>query len=302
MLTPPPCRSEVTKLSEDVAALKAHAQHARSADGVEDRLRSLAETVQNLPTSLSRDATSDAVKQLSETVLGELRRRDAAPVAARPDVDEKLALRFERLERALENAVAQRPARAPDDGALERRLGAVDAALDAVKRDVADAVGKQRDAADALARSVDAQLRDVRKSVDDGRAESARLLEATTAKLSEELRAHKSTSGDARASMALELKAIHDAVGALKETVRSASVEAPLRALESQINTQTSTLRETIERERDATRESTRDLVREELRGLRAKTSDLREAVDGGVVSSAAACVPASSSRRASEK
>ena len=102
--------------------------------------------------------------------------------------------------------------------------------------------------------------------------------------------------------MALELKAIHDAVGALKETVRSASVEAPLRALESQINTQTSTLRETIERERDATRESTRDLVREELRGLRAKTSDLREAVDGGVVSSAAACVPASSSRRASEK
>ncbi|KAH8057840.1 hypothetical protein JL722_6380 [Aureococcus anophagefferens] len=85
--------SEVTKLSEDVAALKAHAQHARSADGVEDRLRSLAETVQNLPTSLSRDATSDAVKQLSETVLGELRRRDAAPAAARPDVDEKLALR-----------------------------------------------------------------------------------------------------------------------------------------------------------------------------------------------------------------
>ena len=202
LLTPPPCRSEVTKLSEDVAALKAHAQHARSADGVEDRLRSLAETVQNLPTSLSRDATSDAVKQLSETVLGELRRRDAAPVAARPDADEKLALRFERLERALENAVAQRSARAPDDGALERRLGAVDAALDAVKRDVADAVGKQRDAADALARSVDAQLRDVRKSVDDGRAESARLLEATTAKLSEELRAHKSTSGDARASMA----------------------------------------------------------------------------------------------------
>ena len=83
----------------------AHAQHAPSADGVEDRLRELADTVKNLRASLSRDTTSDAVEQLSETVLGELRRRDAAPVAARSDADE-MARRFERLERAVEDAVA----------------------------------------------------------------------------------------------------------------------------------------------------------------------------------------------------
>ncbi|KAH8046765.1 hypothetical protein JL722_13513 [Aureococcus anophagefferens] len=135
--------------------------HAPSADGVEDRLRELADTVKNLRASLSGDTTSN-----------EQRRRDPAPVAARSDADE-MARRFERLERAVEDAVARRPARAADDGALERRLYAVDAALDAVKRDVGDAVGKQRDAADALAKSVDAQLRDVRRSVDDGRAERA---------------------------------------------------------------------------------------------------------------------------------
>ena len=185
-------RFAVTRTYDDRA--DAHAQHAPSADGVEDRLRELADTVKNLRASLSRDTTSDAVEQLSETVLGELRRRDAAPVAARPDVDE-MARRFERLERAVEDAVARRPARAADDGALERRLYAVDAALDAVKRDVGDAVGKQRDAADALAKSVDAQLRDVRRSVDDGRAESARLMEATKAKLSDELRDRRDVRG-----------------------------------------------------------------------------------------------------------
>ncbi|EGB06611.1 hypothetical protein AURANDRAFT_65537 [Aureococcus anophagefferens] len=196
--------------------------YARSADGVEDRLRELAETVANLPASLSRDTTSDAdasaqhapsadgvedrLRELADTVKNlraslsgdttsnEQRRRDPAPVAARSDADE-MARRFERLERAVEDAVARRPARAADDGALERRLYAVDAALDAVKRDVGDAVGKQRDAADALAKNVDAQLRDVRRSVDDGRAESARLMEATKSKLSDELRDRRDVRG-----------------------------------------------------------------------------------------------------------
>ena len=59
----------------------AHAQHAPSADGVEDRLRELADTVKNLRASLSMDTTSDAVEQLSETVLGELRRRNALDLA-----------------------------------------------------------------------------------------------------------------------------------------------------------------------------------------------------------------------------
>ena len=84
--------------------------------------------------------------------------------------------------------------------------------------------------------------------------------------------------------MALELRAIHEAVGELKEHARSKPpLDEPLKALEAQIASQTTTLRDTIQRDRDATRESTRDLVREELRGLRAKTSDLRSAVDGEV-------------------
>ncbi|KAH8078504.1 hypothetical protein JL720_9699 [Aureococcus anophagefferens] len=195
--------------------------YARSADGVEDRLRELAETVANLPASLSRDTTSDAhasaqharsadgvedrLRELADTVknlrasLSRGHDAERAP-AARPGARRGPIRRrrdgapLRELERAVEDAVARRPARAADDGALERRLRR-HAALDAVKRDVGDAVGKQRDAADALAKNVDAQLRDVRRSVDDGRAESARLMEATKSKLSDELRDRRDVRG-----------------------------------------------------------------------------------------------------------
>ena len=266
LLTPPPSRSEVTKLSEDVAALKAHAQHARSADGVEDRLRSLAETVQNLPTSLSRDATSDAVKQLSETVLGELRRRDAAPVAARPDVDEKLALRFERLERALENAVAQRPARAPEmklAGEEMRHLRestSRDAAADEVKNlrekflEFQVAANAPRDDRDAVARNLEAQLAKHTSAVTEAiratsRSDGAR---DDLKSLQLDFRALQDTVARGLEDARRERRAVHEAPAPASESPRLKALERSIADIATGLKDDMARLRESTARDHAA--------------------------------------------------